>query len=61
MIVPGYLIFLGKYWYLSAEDLSDHLIPKVNDDLRVGASPDMAEGPSLAHFWSQDQVTHESV
>ena len=52
----------NKYRYLSwSIDRSVWSDPEVDDDLRVGAAADMGEGPSLAHFWSQDQITHDPV
>ena len=47
----------NKYRYLSwSIGRSD---PEVDDDLRVGAAPDIEEDRSPAHFCSRDQVTLE--
>ena len=47
----------SMYQHLSwSIDRSD---PEVDDELRVGAAsaPDIVDDPSIAHFWSPDQVT----
>ena len=49
----------NKYRYLSwSIDRSDS---EVDDGLHEGAAPHMEEGPSIAHCWPRDQVTHAPV
>ena len=57
-------MFLLEYQQTGTGTLScsiDRSDPEVDDGLHEGAAPHMEEGPSIAHCWPWDQVSHGTV